>query len=120
MNYNKYFPGNQIAMPQPLHDDQVTYADGTKATIAQEAHDVTTFLYYIANPHMELTLEVADAKGKHDVSFAGHSANNIYRLGWRKDMVKEGDTLTIVIAPRRDGSEGGYVKSVTTADGHKF
>ena len=74
----------------------------------------------VANPHMELTLEVADATGKHDVSFAGHSANNIYRLGWRKDMVKEGDTLTIVIAPRRDGSEGGYVKSVTTADGHKF
>jgi len=53
MNYNKDFPGNQIAMPQPLHDDQVTYADGTKATVAQEAHDVTTFLYYVANPHME-------------------------------------------------------------------
>ena len=74
----------------------------------------------VANPHMELTLEVADAKGKHDVAFEGHSANNIYRLGWRKDMVKEGDTVTIVIAPRRDGGDGGYVKSVTTADGHKF
>ena len=29
MNYNEYFPGHQIAMPQPLHDGQVTYADGT-------------------------------------------------------------------------------------------
>ena len=53
MNYNKYFPGHQIAMAQPLHDDQVVYADGTKATIAQEAHDVATFLTYIANPEME-------------------------------------------------------------------
>ena len=44
MNYNKYFPGHQIAMRQPLHDDQVTYADGTKATVEQEARDVTTFL----------------------------------------------------------------------------
>jgi len=52
MNYNKMFPGHQIAMPQPLHDDQVTYADGTKATIDQESHDVVTFLAWAANPEM--------------------------------------------------------------------
>ena len=52
MNYNKYFPGNQIAMPQPLTDDRVTYADGTKATIDQMAHDVVTFLAWTANPEM--------------------------------------------------------------------
>ncbi len=52
MNYNKYFPGHQIAMPQPLHDDQVTYADGTKATVEQMSHDVVTFLYWAANPDM--------------------------------------------------------------------
>lgn len=51
--YDKYFPGGQIHMPQPLHDDQVTYADGTKATIAQMSHDVTTFLEYASNPEME-------------------------------------------------------------------
>jgi ubiquinol-cytochrome c reductase cytochrome c1 subunit len=51
--YNKYFPGHQIAMPQPLQDDAVEYSDGTKATLAQEAHDITTFLTYIANPEME-------------------------------------------------------------------
>ena len=39
-NYNKYFPGHQIAMPQPLQDGQVEYADGTKATVEQMAHDV--------------------------------------------------------------------------------
>ena len=52
MNYNKYFPGNQIAMPQPLHDQQVTYADGTPATIEQMSHDVVTFLAWAANPEM--------------------------------------------------------------------
>ncbi len=51
--YNKWFTGHQIAMPQPIRDDSVTYADGTKATLAQEAHDVTTFLTYIANPELE-------------------------------------------------------------------
>ncbi len=54
MNYNKFFPGHQIGMPQPLHDDQVTYGDGTPASINQEAHDVVTFLAYISNPEMEV------------------------------------------------------------------
>lgn len=52
MHFNEYFPGNQIAMPQPLHDDQVEYADGTKATVPQMAHDVVTFLTWAANPEM--------------------------------------------------------------------
>jgi len=52
MNYNKYFPGHQIAMPQPLHDGQVTYADGTPATIEQMSHDVTTFLAWAAEPEL--------------------------------------------------------------------
>ena len=53
MNYDKYFPGHQIAMPPPLSDDIVTYSDGTKATVAQEAHDVVTFLAWAADPHTE-------------------------------------------------------------------
>lgn len=53
MYYNKMYPGHQIGMPRPLNDDQVTYADGTKATTEQEARDVVTFLTYIANPEME-------------------------------------------------------------------
>jgi ubiquinol-cytochrome c reductase cytochrome c1 subunit len=50
MNYNEYFPGHQIAMPQPLHDGQVTFADGAPNRIEDEAHDVVTFLYWAANP----------------------------------------------------------------------
>jgi len=53
MHYNKYFPGHQIAMPAPLMDNQVEFADGTKATIHQMAHDVTTFLAWTAEPEME-------------------------------------------------------------------
>lgn len=53
MSYDEYFPGHQIAMPQPLSDGSVTYADGTKATLPQEAHDVCTFLAWAAEPTME-------------------------------------------------------------------
>ena len=53
MNYNKYFPGHQIAMPPPLSEGQVTYTDGTRTTLEQEAHDVVTFLAWAAKPDME-------------------------------------------------------------------
>lgn len=54
MYYNEYFPGHQIAMPPPLTTDgQVNYADGTKATIQQMAHDVTTFLAWAAEPNLD-------------------------------------------------------------------
>ncbi|MBM3649108.1 MAG: cytochrome c1 [Alphaproteobacteria bacterium] len=52
-NFNKYFPGHKIGMAPPLADDKVTYADGTKATLDQEASDVTQFLAWAAEPHME-------------------------------------------------------------------
>jgi ubiquinol-cytochrome c reductase cytochrome c1 subunit len=53
MNYNKYFPGHQIAMAAPLPEDRVTYADGTKATTEQMSRDLTTFLAWAAEPELE-------------------------------------------------------------------
>jgi cytochrome c1 len=51
--YDEYFPSHQISMPPPLADGTVTYEDGTKATLPQEAHDVVTFLSWAAEPYME-------------------------------------------------------------------
>lgn len=53
MNYNKYFPGSQIAMAPPLNADGVTFGDGTPATVAQMARDATTFFAWAAEPEME-------------------------------------------------------------------
>jgi len=53
MNYNEYFPGHQIAMGQPLDDESVEYADGTPATLAQHASDISTFLAWSASPELE-------------------------------------------------------------------
>ncbi|MDP3371712.1 MAG: cytochrome c1 [Candidatus Paracaedibacteraceae bacterium] len=52
-HYNAYFPGNQLSMAQPLHDAQVIYADGTKATVEQMSKDVVSFLSWAAEPEME-------------------------------------------------------------------
>ncbi|MBM10072.1 MAG: cytochrome c1 [Magnetovibrio sp.] len=52
-SYNTYYPGHIIAMAAPLSDEGVEYQDGTKATVAQQANDVVTFLAWTAEPEME-------------------------------------------------------------------
>ena len=51
--YNKYMSGNKIKMTAPLSDGLVEYSDGTQSTTTQMAKDVTTFLVWVAEPHLE-------------------------------------------------------------------
>ena len=51
--YNKYMYGNKIKMANQLSDGLVEYSDGTNATIEQMSKDVTTFLMWAAEPHLE-------------------------------------------------------------------
>ena len=54
LHYNPWFANLNIAMPPPLTTDgQVTYADGTKATIEQMSTDVAAFLVWTADPKLE-------------------------------------------------------------------
>ena len=71
-------------------------------------------------PHLSVILELKDAKGTRDVKFEGHSLNNLYRAGWRPNAVKVGDKVTITIAPRKDGADGGYVTKVKGPNGVEF
>ena len=73
-----------------------------------------------ANPHTKIVLIVTDEKGTRDVEFEGHSLNNYYRGGWREGMVKVGDKITLIAAPTKDGSDGGYALGVIAADGTRF
>ena len=52
--YNPYFANLNLSMPPPLSGDgQVTYADGTKATVDQMAQDVAAFLIWTAEPKLD-------------------------------------------------------------------
>ena len=54
LHSNPYFANLNLAMPPPLTTDgQVTYADGTKATVDQMAKDVSAFLVWTAQPDLE-------------------------------------------------------------------
>ena len=51
--YNKYMYGNKIKMSNQLSDGLIEYGDGTEATVQQMSKDVTTFLMWTAEPHLE-------------------------------------------------------------------
>ena len=51
--YNKYFPGNALAMPPPLTDGRVEYTDGSPQTVDQYSKDTAAFLMWAAEPHLE-------------------------------------------------------------------
>ena len=76
--------------------------------------------FEVANPHTKIVLEVTDDKGTRDIEFEGHSRNNYYRSGWRVGMVNPGDRITLIAAPTRDGSDGGYALGVIIEDGTRF
>jgi len=69
--------------------------------------------FNVTNPHTAAFVDVTDAKGTRTVEYEGHSASHFYRAGYTRDMVKAGDEIAILIAPRHDGKDGGFIQAFT-------
>ena len=69
--------------------------------------------FNVTNPHTAAFVEVTDAKGTRTVQYEGHSASHFFRAGYTRDMVKAGDKIAILIAPRHDGHDGGFIQAFT-------
>jgi len=69
--------------------------------------------FTVANPHTKAVVTVTDGKGTRDIEFEGHSASHFYRAGYKRGSVKAGDSIAILIAPRKDGNDGGFIQAFT-------
>jgi len=69
--------------------------------------------FNVTNPHAAAIVQVTDAKGTRDWEFEGHSASHFYRAGYTRDMVHVGDKIAVLIAPRHDGGDGGFIQAFT-------
>ena len=70
--------------------------------------------FNVTNPHTWATVEITDDKrGTRVAQYEGHSASHFYRAGYVRDLVKPGDKIAILIAPRKDGEDGGFIQAFT-------
>jgi hypothetical protein len=70
------------------------------------------------NPHVYIHLESTDAKGK-TRNWLVECANPgiLNRAGWKFNMVKKGDPLTLVVSPLRTGEAAGLLHQIKFANG---
>lgn len=81
-HYNKYFPGGVIGMAPPLAPDKVSFDDGAKSTVRQQAEDVAAFLMWGAEPHMEARKQMGFSVMIFLILFSGLLYAS-YRRVWR-------------------------------------
>jgi hypothetical protein len=73
------------------------------------------------NPHVYIELATMDEHGiAKDFTVECASPGILNRVGWKFNMIKPGDTITVIIAPLKTGEPGGLLKQVTLSDGRKF
>lgn len=77
--------------------------------------------YKWQNPHVYIWLTAPDEKGE-SRTWTIECANPgiLNRLGWKFNMIKPNDRITVVIAPLRTGEPGALLKQVKLADGSKY
>lgn len=72
------------------------------------------------NPHSRMYVDVKDASGKVTVwNFEFGSPNHLFRAGWTRNTVKEGDQITVEAWQAKDGSHLAQTRQVILADGRK-
>ena len=70
------------------------------------------------NPHTWIEVNVPDDKGK--IVLWGvelTSPTYLIRAGWKSNIIKPGDKVTVVVNPVRTGEPSGIFVSLTLADG---
>jgi hypothetical protein len=77
----------------------------------------TVKTFEVINPHTHAMVTLVDANGTRDIDFEGHSASNFYRAGYVRGAVQPGDHIQLLIAPRRDGKDGGFIVWFKTQKG---
>lgn len=108
--------GLAMAAPASAHHSFAMYDNDHQLKLVGT---VTHFQW--TNPHVYIELENNDTGAK-VAKWTIECANPgiLDRVGWKFNMIKPGDKLTVVVAPLRSGEAGALLKQVTLPDGRVF
>jgi hypothetical protein len=74
-----------------------------------------------SNPHVFIYMDIKDESGNVEQwRVEGNSPNMLFRAGWKREMIKVGDQLTVNGAPAKNGAKSLRLISLTLANGQKF
>ena len=101
------------ASPTFAHHSFAAYESDKTLTLTAT---VETFQW--ANPHAELqVLAVGDGAGAQaEWEIETSSPSILQRFGWKRDSIKRGDRIVVILNPMRDGSHQGRLHTVTLVD----
>ena len=84
-------------------------------------HGVVTQVRW-TSPHVNFSLLTDAARGQTGAAWVLEvtSPGNLLRAGWTRTSIKAGDRISVLVAPLRDGTHGGWCRGVTLASGKKL
>ena len=92
-----------------------------ETTLQMKLSGVVTDFKWV-NPHVYIELDGTDSKTGEKKHWLVECASTsiLNRAGWKFNMIKPGDTITVIASPLRTGEPGALLKQITLADGRKF
>jgi hypothetical protein len=74
------------------------------------------------NPHVYIGMDAVDPKTGEKKQWLVECASTsiLNRAGWKFNMLKPGDQITVIVSPLRNGEPAALLKQITLADGRKF
>jgi hypothetical protein len=78
--------------------------------------------YRWGNPHVYFEVDAPDASSGQTRHWLIECASTsiLNRAGWKFNMLKPGDTVTLIVSPLRNGDPAALLKQITLADGRTF
>jgi hypothetical protein len=75
-----------------------------------------------ANPHVYLEVDAEDATAGQKKHWLIECASTsiLNRAGWRFNMIKPGDRVTLIVSPLRNGEPAALLKQITLPDGKQY
>jgi hypothetical protein len=98
--------------PGFAHHSAAIFDQGRQVTLSG-----TVKAFEFTNPHCWIQLLVSEGGSTVEWSIEMSSPGHLIRSGWKRNSLKPGDRITVVIHPLREGANGGGFVSATRVDG---
>jgi hypothetical protein len=107
--------GLGAVLPAVAHHSFALFDHQNRVTVSG-----TVLKFEWTNPHVFIQLEVPDGAASKRYTVECASPNVLTRVGWKFNDIRQGDKVTLLINPLRNGQPGGMLEKATLADGREL